>query len=82
MVNAVANWDWCTVAVFSCQSSCCGGAAVAEGECHVACEEVFVVNEAECEVVSAKQSGGGGGASGASAGGTKEADEQLSDEAD
>jgi hypothetical protein len=50
VVNAVANWDLCTVAVFTCQASCCiskeqNNAA----ECQLTVEEVFVVTEAECE---------------------------------
>lgn len=49
MVNAVANWDWCTVAVFTCQSSCSSTSASDPGACQIHMEEVVVVTEAECE---------------------------------
>lgn len=51
VVNAVGNWDWCTVAVFTCRDSCGSG---------VAAEEVLLVTEAECEAAP-KGAGGGGG---------------------
>jgi hypothetical protein len=48
VVNAVGNWDWATVAVFTCRDSCGGGS---DG-CSVP-EEVLLVTEAECEAAAA-----------------------------
>jgi hypothetical protein len=68
VVNAVGNWDWCTIAVFSCAASCGSGSRPApDGRCAVALEEVLLVREAECEAAAAAAprqaglSGGGGG---------------------
>ena len=63
MVNAVANWDWCTVAVFTCQNSC--GKNPGTGQCHAAAEEVVLVTEAECESQAGQAAGGGGAGGGA-----------------
>lgn len=52
VVNAVGNWDWCTVAVFTCRESCGSG---------VEAEEVLLVTEAECEAAPKGAAGGGGG---------------------
>lgn len=51
VVNAVANWDWCTVAAFTCQASCTasGSQSISPTDCYLAAEEVLVVTEAECE---------------------------------
>lgn len=56
VVNAVGNWDWCTVAVFTCRDSCCGDSGGV-----VAAEEVLLVTEAECEQAPAAKGAGGGG---------------------
>lgn len=60
VVNAVANWDWCTVAVFTCQNSC--GKNPGTGQCHAAAEEVVLVTEAECESQAGQAGAGAGGA--------------------
>jgi len=49
VVNVVANWDWCTVAVFTCQSSCSSTSASDPEACQIHMEEVVAVTEAECE---------------------------------
>jgi hypothetical protein len=62
VVDAVANWDWATVAVFTCQGSCSSstqhaspaGAAAADAakqqQCEVFPEAVFVINEQDCHI--------------------------------
>jgi hypothetical protein len=60
VVDAVANWDWATVAVFTCQGSCssitqhASPAAAADAanqqQCEVCSEAVFVINEQDCHV--------------------------------
>jgi hypothetical protein len=61
VVDAVANSDWATVAVFTCQGSCSSvsqpppAAAAAAGgakqqQCGVFAEAVFVINEQDCHI--------------------------------
>jgi hypothetical protein len=64
VVDAVANWDWATIAVFTCQAGCSSretkdaGAAAAldsnhqqqQRQCEVFTEAVFVVNEQDCYI--------------------------------
>jgi hypothetical protein len=48
-INGAANWDLCTVAVYTCQSKCCAGPAAGQGG--AACwleEQCVLVNEDEC----------------------------------
>lgn len=58
-LNGAANWDICTVAVFTCSRSCmpaqggASGGAVAGGDAAVATwmeEQVVLVNEDDCHV--------------------------------
>lgn len=51
VVNAVANWDLCTVAVFTCLNSC--SRETLPRCCDVAQEEVVLVIEADCEAATA-----------------------------
>jgi hypothetical protein len=65
---AVAHWDWCTVALFTCTANCGGGAAgAATSDGAAACveEEVAVVNERELHTLP---EGGPGPAAAAAAG--------------
>jgi hypothetical protein len=45
-VNGAANWDLCTVAVYTCQANCCPGAQDG-APCWVE-EQCVLVNEDDC----------------------------------
>lgn len=43
----VADWDWCTIAVFTCSASCGSEAAAWRRE------QVLLVNESDCHIGAA-----------------------------
>lgn len=48
-VNGAANWDLCTLAVFTCEGACVGR-SLGDGCCSFDEEEVVLVNEDACHV--------------------------------
>ena len=51
-INGAGNWDVCTVAVFTCTSSCSKGVGDGSKGCHMVEEAAFVVLEADCHADS------------------------------
>lgn len=94
VVDAVANWDWASVAVFTCQASCSQHCTPA-GVCEAVIEEVALINEQDCHIalpppvpaVAAAAGPQGTGAAAAAAAGTDDdgsgdADQEIDDQED